>query len=62
MASLFNISRMGGVMLAYLLGLIFYSTNVSSYYRIMFCIPGALALIQIVLMSCYVPHSPSELF
>jgi hypothetical protein len=62
MESVFNIARLVAIMIGYLLGLIFYSAGIPSYYRIMFCIPAGLALMQIILMIFFVPHSPTELF
>ena len=52
----------GSIMLGYFLGLIFNKAGVEDYYRIMFCVPGVLALIQLILMVIFVPDSPAELF
>lgn len=60
--SVYSIWVVGAIMLGYFLGLIFYQDGVSHYHRIVFCMPGALAAIQLVLMAIFVPHSPSELF
>ena len=46
------------MMIGYFFGLIFNQNQVDNYYRIMFCFPGAMALIQLVLMIIYVPDSP----
>lgn len=62
MGSVFSIGRVGAIMLGYLLGLIFYLAGVPEYYRIMFCLPGIMALIQLILMIPFVPDSPTELF
>lgn len=53
---------MGAIMLGYFFGVIFYETNVSNYYRIMFCFPGLMAVVQFILMCLFVPRSPAELF
>jgi hypothetical protein len=50
------------MMLGYFFGVIFYENEVNDYYRIMFCFPGAIALIQLILMAIFVPASPAELF
>ncbi len=60
--SIYGIWVMGAIMLGYFFGVIFYETNVSNYYRIMFCFPGLMAVVQFVLMCLFVPHSPAELF
>ena len=60
--SIYSIWVVGSMMLGYFFGLIFYEATVSDYYRIMFCFPGILALIQLILMIIFVPRSPGELF
>lgn len=62
MGSVFSIGRVFSIVFGYLLGLIFYLANVPSYYRIMFCIPGIMAILQLILLWRYVPDSPTELF
>ena len=52
----------GAMLLGYFFGLVFNESNVTNYYRIMFCFPGAMALIQLILMIIFVPDSPAELF
>jgi hypothetical protein len=59
--SFFSLGRITGIVFCYLLGLIFQLTNTPSYWRIMFAIPGALAIIQAILIKLYVPASPIEL-
>jgi MFS family permease len=60
--SIYSIWVMGSMMLGYFFGVIFYENEVNDYYRIMFCFPGAIALIQLILMAIFVPASPAELF
>lgn len=62
MTSIFSIGRVVAIVLGYLLGLILYLLDVPSYYRIMFCIPGILAIIQTILIYLFVPNTPTELF
>lgn len=62
MNTIFSFCKGSATVLGYLFGWIFYYGNVSQYYRIMFIIPGALALTQLLLMIHYVPDSPTELF
>ena len=50
------------MMFGYLFGMIFYEAAVNNYYRIMFCFPGIIALIQLILMIVFVPSSPGDLF
>lgn len=60
--SIYSLWVVGAMLLGYFLGLIFSQNNVTNYFRVMFCVPGVLALIQLVMMIIFVPPSPSELF
>ena len=56
--SIHSLWVVGSMMLGYFFGLIFYEANINNYYRIMFCFPGGMALIQLILMIIFVPDSP----
>jgi hypothetical protein len=62
MGSVFSIGRVAAIVLGYLLGLIFYLAEVENYFRVMFLLPGIMALTQSVLMIWFIPDSPTELF
>lgn len=64
MGAVFSIGRVFPIFFGYLLGLLFYLSNVNEYYRIMFCLPGILAIIQLIpmILLSLSPDSPTELF
>jgi MFS family permease len=57
--SVYSIWVVGAMMLGYFFGVIFYHNSVNNYYRIMFCFPGIMAAIQLLLMWLFVPNSPA---
>ena len=56
----FSLFRCVGIVVCYALGVIFTSANVWAYYRIIFAVPGALALVQAITIFFFVPDSPVE--
>lgn len=57
--SAFSVAKVFAIMIGYLIGLSCYLNGVPNYYRLMFCIPGIMATVQLVLMFFFVPHSPT---
>lgn len=53
--------RIFGIVFCYALGLILSLENVENYWRIMFVLPGAMAVIQTILLVLFVPDSPVEM-
>ena len=60
--SVYSIWVVGAIMIGYFFGLVFYLENVGSYFRIIFCFPGIMALTQLILMIIFVPNNPAQLF
>lgn len=53
--------RITGILFCYGLGTLLSQLEVNEYYRIMFAMPGALALLQSILIFLIVPESPIDM-
>lgn len=53
--------RITGILYCYGLGTVLKQTGVPDYWRIMFVMPGAMAVIQSLLIFLFVPDSPIDL-
>lgn len=59
--SFIGLGRIIGIVVCYGIGVILYDTNVWAYYRIMFVVPGSLAVIQSILFIFVMPDSPLDM-
>ena len=61
LGSFISLGRVAGIVFCYALGAIFSQTGVRGYYRIIFAVPGGLAIFQSFLIFFFIPDSPVEM-